>query len=202
MHARGDVREGVALTSDELAALRKRLERERAARAQAEEIAESATRKLYGDVQRTLRDLETAKRRLDSILATVAEGICGVDAEGRITFLNPAGAKLLRVEAKDVLGRPEHEVLHQRLETGAPYPEDECPIARTLQFGTPRSVENDILSRSDGSWFLADYTCAPLDEGGVVGGAVLAFRDVTELREREEMLRRYVADLEAKRGPV
>src|SRR5947209_17625923 len=46
------------------------------------------------------------------IASNVAEGICAIDAEGRLTYLNPAGGQLLGYAASELLGRPMHEALH------------------------------------------------------------------------------------------
>jgi PAS domain S-box-containing protein len=183
---------------DPPAALQRRLARERKARLQAEAIAEEATRKLYGEVQQTLADLRASRAELASILEAVAEGICGVDLTGNVTFLNPAGARLLRVDAVACIGTPEHALIHPRVEDGTDYKLADCPIHKTLQHGISRLVENDVMWRGDGTWFIADYACAPILQDGHVASVVIAFRDVTEQREREDLIRKYVADLERK----
>ena len=164
--------------SDDPLVLKRRLERERRARQEAEAIAERATRELYSDVQRTLRDLQASQRRLSSILAAVADGIVGVDRHGQVEFLNPAAARILRTTPEGCLGRAEHDVLHGGAEGRGDL--GSCPVHQTLRHGTGRLVEDDQIWRADGSWFRADYTCAPLVDDGTVVGAVVAFREATD----------------------
>ena len=51
-----------------------------------------------------LRDLEGRQNQL--LLESVAEGIFGVDTEGRCVFVNPAAETMLGFTAKDLLGQP------------------------------------------------------------------------------------------------
>ena len=76
------------------ATLERRLRRERAARREAEAIAEQATRELYAAVQQ----LAAAKAVLDETTDFVAIA----DVEGRPLYLNPALCELLGVEAADI----------------------------------------------------------------------------------------------------
>src|SRR5204862_7085259 len=59
--------------------------------------------------QRRLREAEVAyehlRRHYEMILQAAGEGICGIDLQGRITFVNPAGLRLLGYEAGELLGQ-------------------------------------------------------------------------------------------------
>jgi diguanylate cyclase (GGDEF)-like protein/PAS domain S-box-containing protein len=76
------------------ATLERRLRRERAARREAEAIAEQATRELYAAVQQ----LAAAK----AVLHETTDFVAIADVEGRPLYLNPALCELLGVEGADI----------------------------------------------------------------------------------------------------
>lgn len=133
-------------------------------------------------------ELAAAQQRNELILASVVEGIHGLDGEGRIVFENVAALEMFGYAEGELIGRRAHDVLHHRRSDGSAYPSRECPIHRTLADGRRRSGE-DRFFRKDGTAFPLEYQCAPLraDDGSVTG-AVVTFRDITQ-RKRDEQLR-------------
>ena len=55
---------------------------------------------------------EELQRRNELILDAAGEGIYGLNAEGRTTFVNPAAAKMLGWHPADLIGEPMHEFHH------------------------------------------------------------------------------------------
>jgi diguanylate cyclase (GGDEF)-like protein/PAS domain S-box-containing protein len=121
------------------------------------------------------------------LLMTAGEGIFGVDTESLTTFVNPAALNMLGYESDELFGRRVHELIHGSRPDGSPYPEADCPITRTLQDGEPRSHEDNLVRR-DGSCFPVHITVSPIHESGRCTGAVIVFRDITELKEKEAAL--------------
>jgi PAS domain S-box-containing protein len=126
--------------------------------------------------------------RNDAILRTAAEGIFGLDREGRAIFANPAAARLTGYRREELLGEPVHERVHHTRADGTPYPDDECPIQRGLGDGTVAQVTDEVFWRKDGSSFFVEYTSAPVVEADEVIGGVVTFRDVTDRRRAEQAL--------------
>ena len=62
------------------------------------------------------------------ILHAAGEGIYGVDAEGKTTFLNPAAERKLGWKAEDLIGRLAHSIMHHSHKDGTGYPIKACPI--------------------------------------------------------------------------
>jgi diguanylate cyclase (GGDEF)-like protein/PAS domain S-box-containing protein len=127
------------------------------------------------------------------IVATAGEGIMRTDAEGRITYANPAACEMVGYRSVELLGKNGHELLHHSHANGTPYPPDECPIRSVLAGEGPVRVSDEVFWRRDGSSFPVDYTAAPLREEGKAIGVVIVFDDVTAQRTVEERLR-YQAD--------
>jgi PAS domain S-box-containing protein len=111
-------------------------------------------------------------------LDAVADGICGLDRYGLISFANPAAARLLGASAASLSGRPVHEVLHGAAPANQQCGAD-CAVRRIASRQTAASGEDRIF-RADGSPFAAEYTLTPLLDHGHFSGSVLSFRDVSQ----------------------
>ncbi|OYY95777.1 MAG: hypothetical protein B7Y41_00320 [Hydrogenophilales bacterium 28-61-23] len=147
------------------------------------------------------------QRQNELILASVEEGIYGIDRDGGISFQNPAAAKLLGYGIDELIGRHAHATMHYARADGTPYPMAQCPIHATMIDGVVRRVGNEVFWRKDGSSVQVEYTTAPIhDEQNAIVGVVVAFRDITErkrveleLRESERMAGESKADTAAVR---
>lgn len=134
--------------------------------------------------------LRRAYRQQDLVLNSVADGVHGLDREGRITFVNPAAVKMHGWTLAELAGQHVHDKIHFQKADGSPFPLKNCPIQATLRDGVRRRVSDDLFWRKDGSSFPVDYFSVPLrNESGEVVGGVVTFRDMTERREAEAILR-------------
>ena len=132
---------------------------------------------------------ERLGREIRLLLDSTSGGLCGVDLEGRCTFINRAGAELLGYQPGELLGRGLHGLIHHSHEDGSPYPLDECLIYRACQAGQEWQIENDVFWRRDGTSFPCEIASRPIYENGLLKGAVVTFADITERRQAEEALR-------------
>lgn len=133
--------------------------------------------------------IESLQRQNQLILDAVGEGIYGVNAEGRMMFINPAAAKMLGWDAIEVIGKFSHELLHHTKPDGSHYPVEECPSHRTLITGQSQSSVNDeVFWRKDGTSFAVEYTTTPIFEQDELIGGVVVFRDITERKIAEAEL--------------
>jgi two-component system sensor histidine kinase TtrS len=151
-------------------------------------------------VVRLNRELAKTKRRLerqhDLILDSVADGIYGVDLEGRSTFVNRAMERMTGWDASEVVGRNQHMILHHTHADGSPHPADECPVYTTFHDNVPRFITNDMFWRKDGSGFPVEYSSTPLmDERGGTVGAVVVFRDISARKAAEQRERKHSQEL-------
>ena len=133
------------------------------------------------------KDEEYRRRLLESL----AEGVLGIDAEGRYTFLNPVACRLLGFDSEaEALGRPSHTTNHHTRPDGSDYPEDQCPIYRIRATGEALEAWEDQFWRTDGTAFPVQVYAAPLHEpDGTITGVVVSFQDITERRALEDRLR-------------
>jgi PAS domain S-box-containing protein/putative nucleotidyltransferase with HDIG domain len=155
----------------------------------AETIAVATVQALMGKLAED--KLTRFRDRHELILASTSEGILGLDLQGRMTFVNPAAARLLGYEdEQELLDRSSHTLWHHSKPDGSPYPEAECPILATLRGGESHLPEEDFFWRKDGTGFPVRYSRNPIMENGQIVGAVITFWDITMRKQTEESLRR------------
>lgn len=117
--------------------------------------------------------------RGDLLLNAVDEGICCLDAEGNISFVNEAAARTLGYTMREMTGKPMHELTHHHYPDGSIYPREECPIWGSVTDGIHQRIGGDVFWRKDGSRLPVDFTSVPIREGRRVVAVVVTFRDVT-----------------------
>ncbi|MCL2589535.1 MAG: diguanylate cyclase [Betaproteobacteria bacterium] len=121
------------------------------------------------------------------LLDTAADGICGVDKYGCITFINRAALTMHGFQLKEVMGKDPNELFYHHGSDDHPGSAKVCPVTQTLEDGKPRESE-EWLFRRDGSSFPAKVAITPIFEQGQRNGAVIVFHDITEQRNRQEAL--------------
>jgi len=136
--------------------------------------------------ERVFRDFE---RENQLILQAAGEGIYGVNSEGKTSFVNPAAERILGWSAEELLGRDIHPIVHHHRPDGTPYPAHECPIYAAFRDGQVHRVSDEKFWRKDGHAIWVEYTSTPIRVGGLVVGAVIVFRDISERREADDNLR-------------
>ena len=120
------------------------------------------------------------------ILDSAADGIVGLDRDGRFTFVNPAAARMLRATGDDLIGQSACQVLFPSRPSPAENDRSDCPVRSALKSGQGLLRTEDQFSRVDGSCFPVEYSAALMRDGNDVVGAVLEFKDVTEQRRTED----------------
>ncbi len=129
--------------------------------------------------------LQVTEERTRLILESSAEGIFGVDTEGRVSFVNPAACRMLGFTAAELIGQPSHAAFHHHRPDGSEYPQDECPMFAAYKQGKSSRIDDEYLWRKDGTGLPVEYGATPMMKGGVIVGAVISFTDIT-LRKRQE----------------
>ena len=129
--------------------------------------------------QRTLErqhlEVEGRRRYIATILERIATGVISIDADGRITTINPAAGRLLQLNPADV-GRPAATVLaREGLEPLG-------HMLRAVREGPPAEAAHELTLAQDGrEVHLAAAATTLVSEEGLPEGTVLVFDDVTPL---------------------
>ncbi len=145
--------------------------------------------------------LRVEKERAQITLGSIADAVISTDAEGHVSYLNPAAEKLLGCTRIGALGRPVEQVL--RL-TGD---RDEAtlvhPVRRSLsEPEAPRRSEEWVLQGHDVNRYVVAISAAAIHgPAGETGGAVAVFRDISRERHLASQLK-YQATHDALTGLV
>ena len=97
---------------------------------------------------------------------SMTEGVCAMDSDGRITFMNRSAETLLGWTKHELAGRSVHDTIHLQHEDHSPYPAAECPLLDVLRTGQVLHVEDDTFTRQDGRLLPVSYSAAPITTEG------------------------------------
>ena len=142
---------------------------------------------LADSLQQTLGELRREQARLRGILASVAEGIIAVDAEGRVTLINPQAADLLRLPAIALGGGGDVS----QLESLGLSEEIRERFSECLRENRLCSAQ---LELAEPKRFLTLQVAPVQSAQAERWGAVAVLRDVTESRRLEQMRSRFISD--------
>lgn len=139
------------------------------------------------ELEKTNAELKENKEKLQLILDSTADAIYGIDKNGRCTFCNPSGIKMLGYRHQnELIGNSMHLQIHHSYKDGTPMPAEKCKIYKTLITGECFHVDDEVFWRADGSCFDVEYFSYPQYKDGEVIGAVVTFRDISERKQAEE----------------
>lgn len=147
------------------------------------------TRAQAQELQAGRESLAQNEERTRLILSAVGDGIVGMDTAGQITFVNPAVPDLLGYSEEELIGVPMHSKVHSRYPDGSNFPLTKCSMYLTAQDGQARKVDTEALWRKDGTSMPVEYSTTPVIKGGDIVGSVIVFRDITERKEAENLIR-------------
>jgi PAS domain S-box-containing protein len=137
--------------------------------------------------------LYLATRQRELILEAVGDGIFGLDLDGRLTFINQAGARALGYTPEELTGRNAHEVIHHSHADGTPYSKSTCPIFRSMRRRESVRMWDDVFWRKDDTSIPVEYSTNPLIEEGQISGMVVAFQDISEQRRLDKMKDEFIS---------
>ncbi len=134
----------------------------------------------------SLREKEQGLTRLqafhENIVHSISSGVFTADAAGCITSFNPAAQEATGYTIAHVVGRPWREVFNWH-----PNQESDEPLSDAVSTTKRFEVE---CKRADGNRLILGMTLSPLHEQGKQAGLVGVFKDLTQIRDLEEEMRR------------
>jgi PAS domain S-box-containing protein len=133
--------------------------------------------------RRSEEALRASEARYRALVESSPDGI-GIHQDGRVVFINPAGARLLGAQSPDELvGKPAMDLLHPDYREVV-----RERIQRSLATGQPAPPLMEKFIRLDGTVIDVEVTAVPIIWEGRPAMQVV-FRDITERKRMEEELK-------------
>lgn len=128
------------------------------------------------------------RERLSSITLNIGEGVCAIDATGKLTFVNRAAANMIELPSMDI-------TIDDPVSNGAlTAPSFLLEPAREAMRSGHTVREDDARFRGkDGHTIPVAYTASAVISGGKPSGAVITFRDITEHKAFEDELHHHAS---------
>jgi len=154
-------------------------------------VAEVAVRAEVAERRRVEAALRESELRYRTLLETANEGICTVDADARMTFVNPRMAAMLGYTVVEMLGRSILDFIDELARPAA--------LGRIEpRGGGAREAQELPFRHRDGSTVWTLVSAAPILDGqGRQAGALAMVTDITERKRVEEEQARLIATIEA-----
>jgi two-component system phosphate regulon sensor histidine kinase PhoR len=129
-----------------------------------------------------LQALSEGKRRLESIVGAMTEGVMVLDGGGSISLTNRALHKLIEID-RDLVGRTPLEVFR--------IPAIDEAVHQVMQMGESQVIE---FPAGNGRVLQANVAAVP-NTPGTAEAIVIVFHDLTEIRRTERIRRDFVANV-------
>ncbi|MCI0131077.1 MULTISPECIES: cell wall metabolism sensor histidine kinase WalK [Enterococcaceae] len=135
-------------------------------------------------VKETQETMDAERRRLDSVLTHMSDGVIGTDRRGNIILINDTALNLLRIGTEDVINQSILELLK---------------LGDKYSFRDLLEVQEDVLldfseDFSETTLIRAEFSMIRR-ESGFISGLVCVLHDVTKKEKDEEERRQFVSNV-------
>ncbi|HYO57461.1 PAS domain S-box protein [Archangium sp.] len=125
--------------------------------------------------------------QLVHLLASHAvEAFYMMDAQGRVTYANPAAERMFGWNRQEMLGQVLHYLIHHHHPDGRPFPMHACHLGQVLTEGRPLREHEDLFIHRDGSFLPVSCSNAPILAEGRIVGAALVVHDISARKRAEQ----------------
>jgi diguanylate cyclase (GGDEF)-like protein/PAS domain S-box-containing protein len=126
------------------------------------------------------------RERLSSITLNIGEGVCAIDADGKLTFVNRAAADMMKLPSLNI-------TIDDPVSDGALTAPDFLLVPASEAMRTGRTIREDDarFPGKNGGTIPVAYTASAVMSDGTPSGAVIAFRDITERKAFEDELHQH-----------
>ncbi|MDQ5987736.1 MAG: hypothetical protein CSYNP_03481 [Syntrophus sp. SKADARSKE-3] len=158
------------------------------------------------ELERRAKEAEAGKATLDALMACIPEGITISSAPDVLTtMLSKYGRDLLLngwetangLTIEDWLAKVEHYLADGH----TPAQNDDLPLWRAVKYGETVESKELKLHLSTGEWLPVLCNAAPIrDKAGLITGGIVAWRDISQIKEYQEALQRTLDESEQNRA--
>jgi two-component system phosphate regulon sensor histidine kinase PhoR len=144
-----------------------------------------AMNQMAAQLDNRIKTIISQRNQLETVLASMLEGVIAIDSEERIVSINRAAAQLFENEPANCRNKSIQEVIRS--------PALQQFIRSALD--NPKPAEEDITVYQNQERVIEAKSSPLLDAGGQQIGTLVVFNDVTQLRRLENMRRDFVANV-------
>jgi len=129
------------------------------------------------------QQVHVGRERLSSITLNIGEGVCAIDADGKLTFVNRAAADMMKLPSLNI-------TVDDPVSGGTLTAPDFLLVPARAAMRTGRTIREDDarFPGKNGGTIPVAYTASAVMSDGAPSGAVIAFRDITERKAFEDEL--------------
>ncbi len=135
-------------------------------------------------------ETERLAKRFRLILESIGDAVIVTDCNEKITQINPVALGIMQCTEKEALGKKPDEFFDLIEENAAPVSEEIPLLTQVLRTGVGRTLPKlSIRLKKDDTSCQVTANITPLiEEDGLISGALLFFRDVTEENKKRNLL--------------
>lgn len=138
-------------------------------------------------VAKRTQALQRSEQKNSLIVDSVADGICGLDASGRIVFLNKAAEHLLGYQSDNILSKHYQDVIYRCTPNRGNLLPEKTLIKHHLDSGTNLHIAHDEFCHIDGMEIPVSYSLSVIRGEKSPFKAVLTFQDISQrLRDAQQ----------------
>ena len=132
------------------------------------------------------QQVHVERERLSSITLSIGEGVCAIDADGKLTFVNRAAADMMELPSLNI-------TIDDPVSDGVLAAPDFLLVPASEAIRTGRTIREDDarFPGKNGGTVPVAYTASAVMSDGTPSGAVIAFRDITERKAFEDELHQH-----------
>ncbi|WP_395823257.1 PAS domain S-box protein [Archangium minus] len=123
---------------------------------------------------------------LQLLASHAAEAFFLMNAEGHVTYANPAAERMFGWSREEMLGQLLHDLVHHHHPDGTPFPMSMCRLGLVMTEGKTLRDHEDLFIHRDGSFIPVLCSNAPILSEGRIVGAALVVHDLTARKRAEE----------------
>ena len=147
------------------------------------------TERLKRFEQMNIDEILSEKRKSDTIVQSIADGLIMTDAAMRVLHMNRVVAELYRLDEADSIGKPLASLVHDERLVGV--------LAAEIPTGGAPEQPPGVLqyARGEKTLYFRPKVTRILDAEGVLYGILLLLQDVTQFKELDRMKSDFIATL-------
>jgi len=135
-------------------------------------------------IARRTQEINQKVEDIALLLNSVAEGIYGIDLEGKCTFINRRGLSYLGYHSQEeLIGKYMHSLIHEDTEERGHISEEKCEILSAFKESKNVHIEETVFFRKDKTAFFVEVYFNIQYVEGVKIGAVVTFLDITQRKK-------------------